>query len=155
MDKAITLEYKKSEEIAEGENFVDLNEDNTEEVAEVEEIIERPYTLRALKDKDLFPLLQIFKKIGIKDFKDSFIQVASGEKTLKDVGILVALDMADVLISNIPKAETEIYALWGDISGIAPDEIKEMEFGTLPLMIVDTFKGMKNTAFFKVLSKLL
>ena len=35
------------------------------------------------------------------------------------------------------------------------EEIKEMEFGTLPMMIVDTFAKAKNTSFFKVLSKLL
>lgn len=122
---------------------------------QVEELIEKPYTLRNLKDGDLFPLLQILKKIGIKDFKDAFFQVASGEKTLKDVGILATIDMADILIGNLGKAEEEIYALWSSLSGIPADEIKEMEFGTLPMMIVDTFKGVKNTTFFKVLSRLL
>lgn len=120
-----------------------------------EEVIEKPYTLRNLKDGDLFPLLQILKKIGLKDFKEPFIQVASGEKTLKQVGIFTAIDMADVLICNLPKAENEIYALWERLSGIPADEIREMEFGTLPMMIVDTFKEMRNTTFFKVLSKLL
>ena len=121
----------------------------------VEELIEIPYTLRNLKDGDLFPLLQIFKKIGIKDFKDAFFQVAEGEKSLKDLGILATIDMADILIGNLGKAEEEIYSLWSSISGIPAEEIREMEFGTLPMMIVDTFKGVKNTTFFKVLSKLL
>jgi len=121
----------------------------------VEELIEKPYTLRNLKDGDLFPLLQIFKKIGIKDFKDAFFQVAEGEKSLKDLGILATIDMADILIGNLGKAEEEIYSLWSSISGIPAEEIREMEFGTLPMMIVDTFKGVKNTTFFKVLSKLL
>ena len=44
--------------------------------------IERPYTLRSLKDGDLFPVLKILRKIGIKDCKEAFVQVASGEKTL-------------------------------------------------------------------------
>lgn len=121
----------------------------------VEELIEKPYTLRNLKDGDLFPLLQIFKKIGIKDFKDAFFQVAEGEKSLKDLGILATIDMADILIGNLGKAEEEIYSLWSSISGIPAEEIREMEFGTLPMMIVDTFKGVKNTTFFKVLSRLL
>lgn len=121
----------------------------------VEEVIEKPYTLRGLKDRDLFPLLQILKKIGIKDFKEAFFQVASGEKTLKQVGILATIDMADILIGNIGKAEAEIYALWSDISDIPVEELREMEFGTLPMMIFDTFRGVKNLSFFKVLSKLL
>ena len=64
-------------------------------------------------------------------------------------------DMADLLIENTIKVEEEIYSLWSDISGIPPEEMKEMEFGTLPMMIFDTFKEVGNTSFFKVLSKLL
>lgn len=34
-----------------------------QETGEVAEIIERPFTLRKLKDSDLFPLLKILKKL--------------------------------------------------------------------------------------------
>ena len=121
----------------------------------VEETVERPYTLRKFNDGDLFPILKIFKKIGIKDCKEAFVQVASGEKTVKDIGILAAFDLADILIGNLTKVEEEVYSLYSDMSGIAADDIKSMEFGTLPLMIMDSFNEVKNTSFFKVLSKLL
>ena len=101
--------------------------------------IERPYTLRSLKDGDLFPVLKILRKIGIKDCKEAFVQVASGEKTLKQIGIMASFDMADILIRNLPCVLDEAYMLWSDLSGIPVDEIKDMEFGTLPLMILDTF----------------
>lgn len=132
-------------------------EEVVEKVTEetTEEVIERPYTLRKLKDGDLFPLLQLFRKIGLKDFKESFVQISYG-KSVKEIGALVMLDIADVMIANISgPAGDDIYAFWSDISGIPVDEIKEMEFGTLPLMIYDSFNEVKNTAFFKVLSKLL
>lgn len=136
-----------------------IEEKNVEEVVEtteaVEETVERSYTLRKFKDGDLFPLLQILKKIGIKDCKEAFIQVASGEKSLKQVGILASFDLADILIGNLTKAENEIYSLYSSLSGIPAEEIREMEFGTLPLMIADSFKEVRNTSFFKVLSKLL
>lgn len=128
---------------------------------EQEEVVEKPYVLRTLKDKDLFPMLKILKKIGIKDFKDAFIQSRSdkqavdGEEVVKNIGILTAFDIADILLGNLEKAEIEIYALWSDISGIPTDEMKEMEFGTLPLMIMDTFSNVRNSSFFKVLSKFL
>ncbi|MDE6975015.1 MAG: hypothetical protein K2P38_18295 [Lachnospiraceae bacterium] len=125
------------------------------EEQEVEEIIERPYKLRKLKDSDLFPLLKILKKIGIKDCKEAFIQVASGEKTLKQIGIMASFDMADILIRNLPCVLDEAYMLWSDLSGIPVDEIKDMEFGTLPLMILDTFSEARNTSFFRVLSRFL
>ena len=121
----------------------------------VEEVVKRPYTLRKFKDGDLWPLLQILKKIGIKDCKEAFVQVASGEKTLKQIGTLAAFDLADILIGNLTKVEEEVYSLYSDMSGFSADEIKEMEFGTLPLMIIDSFNEVKNTSFFKVLFKLL
>ena len=121
----------------------------------VETVVERPYTLRKFNDGDLFPILKILKKIGIKDCKEAFVQVASGEKTLKEIGILASFDLADILIGNLTKVEEEVYSLYSDMSGIPADEIRAMEFGTLPLMIMDSFNGVKNTSFFKVLSKLL
>mgnify|MGYP004462971847 CR=1 FL=1 len=120
-----------------------------------EEVVERPYTLRKFKDSDLFLLLQILKKIGIKDCKEAFMQVASGEKTLKQIGIVAAFDLADILIGNLTKVEDELYTLYSDLSGMAVEDMKEMELGTLPLMIYDSFSEVKNTTFFKVLSRLL
>ena len=120
----------------------------------VEEVIERPYTLRKLKDGDLFPLLKIFRKVGMANFKEVLQKVASG-KPMEEIGILVFLDIAETIIGHLDSAEEEIYSLWSDISGLAVDDIKEMEFGTLPLMIYDSFSEVKNTAFFKVLFKLL
>lgn len=132
-----------------------------EEGREEEEAIVRPYKLRELKDKDLFLMLKILKKIGIKDFKNAFIQKQSdkqavdGENAVRNIGILTAFDMADMLLDNLEKVEEELYALWSDISGIPADEMKEMEFGTLPLMILDTFSNARNSSFFRVLSKFL
>lgn len=120
-----------------------------------ESVIERPYTLRRLKDSDLFSLLKILKKISIKDCKEAFIQVASGEKSVKQIGIMASFDIADILIGNLAKVEDEIYELWSDLSGITAEEIKGMEFGTLPLMIMDTFSEARNTSFFRVLSRFL
>lgn len=129
--------------------------ETTETVEAANEVIERPYTLRKFKDGDLSPLLQILKKIGIKDCKEAFIQVVSGEKTLKQLGILAAFDLADILIGNLPKIENEVYELYSDMSGKTVEEIKEMEFGTLPLMVYDSFSEVKNVSFFKVLSRFL
>ena len=126
-----------------------------DEEKETEEVIKRPYTLRRLKDSDLFPLLKILKKIGIRDCKEAFIQVASGEKTLKQIGIMASFDIADILIGNLAKVENETYEMWSDISGISVGEMREMEFGTLPLMIMDTFSEARGTSFFRVLSRFL
>lgn len=125
----------------------------TEEDIQEEEII-RPYQLRKLKDGDLFPLLVILRKIGLAEFKDILLSISVFEKEEK-IGYNFVMDIAMVMIEHLPAAEKEIYDLWADISGIPAEEIKKMDFGTLPLMIMDTFKGVRNFAFFKVLFKSL
>ena len=144
--------------------MADISED-TKASDNVQET-ERPYKLREFKDKDLFPMLGIIKKIGISDCKAAFEQLSEqmrsknkdkdkNQDNLEKVGILFVLDIADVLIGNLSKCEDEIYALWSDLSGIPVDDMKEMEFGTLPLMIYDSFRQARNTSFFKVLSEYL
>ena len=143
-------------EMTEKTNVEETSTENMESVVEqFQAPIQRPYTLRKFKDGDLSIWLRILKKIGIKDCKEAFIQVMSGEKNLRDIGILASFDLADVLIGNLPKIEEEVYFLYSDLSGIPVEDIKEMEFGTLPLMIYDSIREVKNTAFFKVLSRLL
>ena len=148
----------------------EIIEEKMEEIKEDEpvESVERPYTLRKLKDADLFPLLKIFRKCGLKDFKDVLQEATdtdseddsedtgSAESRLESIGIGAMLSMADVVIKNIGgAAKDDIYAFYSELSGIPAEEITEMEFGTLPLMIYDSFREVKNTSFFKVLSKLL
>ena len=143
----------------------------------VEEVIERPYSLRKLADADLFPLLQLLRKLGFKDIKNAVTKAIEESKNknifnpndyetekekvnalkkMQDTAsIEVLLDMADLLISKIDTHSDDIYAFFSNLAGESVEEIKKKEFGTLPLMIYDSFLEVKNTAFFKVLSKLL
>lgn len=119
------------------------------------EIIERPYTLRKLKDGDLIPLLGLFRKLGLKEFKDVVGKVANGG-SVEEIGLNAIMNIGDVIIENLEgNAGEAIYDFWSGLSGIPVEEIKEMEFGTLPLMIYDSFSEAKNASFFKVLAKLL
>ena len=119
------------------------------------EIIERPYTLRKLKDGDLIPLLGLFRKLGLKEFKDVVVKVANGG-SVEEVGLNAIMNIGDVIIENLEGAAGEaIYDFWSALSGIPVEEIKEMEFGTLPLMIYDSFSEVKNASFFRALAKLL
>lgn len=120
-----------------------------------EEIIERPYTLRKLKDGDLIPLLGLFRKLGLKDFKDTIVKAANGGN-VQEIGVEALLNIGDVVISNLEtSAGDAIYDFYSSMSGIPVEEMKEMEFGTLPMMIYDSFSEVKNSSFFRVLAKLL
>lgn len=128
-------------------------EEVTEQVEEVEEVIERPYTLRNLKNKDLWAVIRILGRILPDDLKSAFVQVASGEKSIKDIGAMVACDMATMIVKNLHKAQKEVDELCADMAGITVAELDEMDFGTTPMMIMDIFEDAKNVAFFKALSK--
>ena len=125
-----------------------------EAVEAVEEPVERPYTLRRLKDADLWPVLKIMSAVIPDDLAPIFAQVVSKEKSLKEVGIHVAWKIVTAILKNMHLVHDDVYALLSDVSGIPEKDIEEMPFGTTPMMIWDIVNNEKNEGFFKVVSKL-
>ena len=121
----------------------------------VEEVIERPYEMRKLNNGDFSPVLKILTKVLPDDLKGAFAQVITGEKTLKEIGGMVACDMLVMVVKNIPMAQNEVDRFCASMIGKTVEELNEMEFGTTALILYDVFGDAKNTSFFKVLSKLL
>ena len=127
---------------------------NEQEIREQEEITEKNYELRRLKDRDLFPILSIISDVFPDELSTVFVQLASKEKTVAEVGAMAILKLVLAVIKNMDKVQDDVYALLSDVSGIPAEEIAEMEFGTTPMMIWDIVNNEKNCGFFKVLSKL-
>ena len=125
-----------------------------EEAMIQEEVMEKPYNLRRLKDKDLFPILGIISEVFPDELSAVFVQLSTKEKTVQEVGAMAILKLVIAVLKNMDKVQDEVYDLLSDVSGIPADEIKEMEFGTTPMMIWDIVSNEKNNGFFKVLSKL-
>lgn len=130
---------------------------NKENVIEMtnEEAVSKPYVMRELKDKDLFPILDIIATVMPDDLSEVFVQIVTKEKTVNEVGGMVIYKIVIAVLKNIGMVHKEIYALLSDMSGIPADEIPEMPFGTTPSMIWDIVNNAKNASFFKELSKLL
>lgn len=134
---------------------LEIKEEALEATVEVDETVERPYTLRRLKDKELFPVLGIISEVFPDDLSPIFIKLATKEKNVREVGALASVKIVLAILKNMDKVQDEVYALLSEVSGIPADEIGEMEFGTTPMMIWDIVNNEKNAGFFKVLSKLL
>lgn len=129
----------------------------------------KPYKLRSLKDKDLFPILDIITETlpdGLEDiFTQLFVKKKSDEnaptqsnvkkKSLEEIGGMAVYEIAVSVLKNVSTIPDKIYALLSDLSGIPADEIPEMPFGTTPSMIWDVVNDAKNANFFGELSKLL
>ena len=127
---------------------------NKQEIREQEETMERPYTLRRLKDRDLFPILGIISEVFPDELSKVFVQLSTKEKSVQEVGAMAILKLVVAVLKNMDKVQNEVYDLLSDVSGIPAAEIQEMEFGTTPMMIWDIVGNEKNNGFFKVLSKL-
>lgn len=113
----------------------------------------RNYTLRRLKDKDLWPVLDIIGQVFPGDLSTVFAQIMTGDKNVEQLGAEVVMKLVMSVIRNMNKVQDDVYALLSDVSGLTPEEIQDMEFGTTPLMIWDIVKNEKNASFFGVVSK--
>jgi hypothetical protein len=125
--------------------------ENMEETMEVNEA--PAYTLRPLKDKDVWPVVDILSKVFPDDLGAIFAQIMTGERNVEQLGAMVVVRLVTAVLKNVNKVRNEVYALLSDISGIPAKEIEEMEFGTSPMMIWEIATNVRNASFFKVVSK--
>jgi len=125
------------------------NKENT-----VNETENKPYTLRRLKDRDLYPVLDIIGKVLPDNLAALAVGLVTGEKSVEDLGGILVTRIVAAILKNMKTVHEDVYAFLSDVSGIPAEEIEEMEFGTTPRMIWDLVKNEKNNSFFVELSKL-
>lgn len=139
-----------------------------------ETINTRPYEFRTLGAEDVFPMVNIISKIGIKEFKALFEgdglkgimsgvigdakKKAGGEKldeaSVASLGASVFLELASIVLCNLPKAEKDIFQLLSNTSNLSVDEIKKLSLADFTEMLIDFFKKEEFKDFMKVVSKL-
>lgn len=131
------------------------NFEAVENLKKTMEMTEAPaYTLRPLKDKDVWPVIDIISKVFPDDLGGIFAQIMTGEKNVEQLGAMVVVRLVTAVLKNVNKVHDEVYALLSDISGFPAEEIEEMEFGTSPMMIWEIATNVRNASFFKAVSKL-
>ncbi len=116
------------------------------------------FELRKLRGDDVFPMLKIVKKIGIREFGTIVDNKAvvdavknyykGGSADLITVGLPAVIDMAAIVIENLPCAENEIISFCSGLSGMSEQEIREGDFSLLPEMIVAVFQKEEFRDFF-------
>lgn len=125
----------------------------------------KAYELRTLCAEDVFPMFKIISKIGIKEFKSCFesedvkeaIKSATNGENQNDlevIGLGVALEIASVIMANIPQAKEDIYLFLAQVSGMSKDDIRNLPISTFTEMIIDVVKKEEFKDFFGVVSKL-
>jgi hypothetical protein len=150
-------------------NNLEMVQPATEEVVDV---AVKPYTFRLLGAPDIFLMAKIIKQIGIKEFKACFesegitsmiqnMMIEKKEEGAEDdsniisVGVGVALEIADVILGNLPKCENDIYQMLAQTSNLSVEEIKAPGNAVMFLeMVIDFIKKEEFRDFIKVVSKL-
>lgn len=124
---------------------------------------------KQLKSSDMFIMFKIINKIGLNEIKnqlepktiEKLVDSFKGKGKAKDkdsliysVGISVTIEMANVIIGNLPKCEDEIYTLLSRVSGKSKKEISELDMVTFTEYIVEFVKKDEFKDFTKVALKL-
>lgn len=112
------------------------------------------YTLRDVNADDLFLVLKIINKIGVKEVKNCFstmemkdnlqkIASAAGDENnefVTAVGISVMTNVASLVVERLPECKDEIYQFCSSLSGMKVEEVAAMPMGEFFGMIMDVFK---------------
>ena len=122
------------------------------------------YTLRDLTADDIFLVVNVIRKIGIKEMKNCFatpevreaikaaMQDGEGKKAeeneMASVGVAVMLEVAGVIIDHLPDCKAEIYALLAALSGMKADEIAALPSHVFMAMVKDTIRKKEFPDFF-------
>jgi hypothetical protein len=128
------------------------------------------YTFRKLEASDVFLMFKILGKIGINEFaaalgKDSvkdMFNALSGDNDdnddkdgiAKTMGIAVMLEIANIVISNIPKCELEIFQMLSNTSNLSVEQVRKLDIATFAAMVIDFAKKDEFGDFLQVVSKL-
>lgn len=133
-------------------------------------VAEKPYTFRPLQAEDTFLMCKIIKAIGIKEFKACFeeggiqemiAQLMGGNQeeggidaAVVKAGVSVFMELADVILGNLPKCENDIFKMLANTSNMSEQAIRKMGFADFFGMIIDFIKKEEFRDFIKVVSRL-
>lgn len=120
--------------------------------------------MREISSKDIFALVQVLNKIGIKEFKDIFTSDATrdaiaaaskgGKIDVDSVGVSVVMNMVEIVFTHLNDAEDEIYRFVGGVSEKSREELEKMPAAEFMQLIVDIIHQPGFADFIKVASKL-
>lgn len=171
-----TTEIKENKDIEVVENDEVVEEAEVVEDAEATEDVQeiKPYTLRNPKATDIASFLKLFSKLGVKDFKDSFSDngfkeliakereklAGDGEddedtlKFLENVGIGLAFDLVDVILTKLSDCQREVFVCLSHLSGMTVDEVADLDLSVFTQMLYDAVTLPGFADFIKVVSRL-
>ncbi|MGN0907625.1 MAG: hypothetical protein ACI4NM_10790 [Bullifex sp.] len=124
----------------------------------------KEYTLRRMTSADIFPLCTIIKKIGIDEVKrivnspELMAMVSKAQNKESDataVGMSFMLDLASLIVGNLPKCESELYKFLSSMTGAGEKELRGISPAEFLELVVSVVKHEDFKDFFVAASRLL
>ena len=122
------------------------------------------FELRKMTSADIFPMCTIIKKIGIDEVKKiinspELMSLVSNSKGKDDrttaIGMSFMLDIASLIVGNIPKIEADLYKFLASMSKMTEKELREISPADFLELVIAVLKHEDFKDFFKVASQLL
>ena len=116
--------------------------------------MENKYELRPLIASDMGAICKIISAIGIRQFKVCFHIEDFKDGNAEKIGFEVFVDIAGIIISNIPNAEKEIQNFVASVVGMKPADIAKMPFADYGELIMEIVMKEDFRDFFGRVAKL-
>ncbi len=124
------------------------------------------YTLGKFKATDVIVMATMLSKIGLGKMadglgRDNIIKIISDSKGKNKeevtalTGMQMALQIAEIVLSNLDKCENEIFKLLSSVTGVAVEELKNEDAEVFAELIIEVVQLQQFKDFFKVASRLL
>lgn len=124
--------------------------------------------LRTLKATDLFLMVNILNKIGIKNLKDVIdvekvmeirkaVAENNGDKSeiVAQLGIEVTMSLVGIIIEKLPMIEGDLYSFMGGIANMKAKEVANMEMGAFVDLLISIIQKDEFKDFFNRASRLV
>lgn len=122
------------------------------------------YELRRMTSADIFPICTIIKKIGIDEVKKmvsspELMKMVSDTKGKEDqataIGMSLMLDIASLIVGNLPKCEVELYKFLASMTKTSEKELREISPADFLELVIAVIKHEDFKDFFNRASQLL
>lgn len=111
------------------------------------------FQLRPLTDDDMYTVFHLLKTLLPEEgVRDAFASVLLGHMGIAQIGARVMVEMIFSVLKNAGAIKDDLYAFLSDLSGIKPEKIKKMPFGTTPAMLWALVSDAKSADFFEDVS---
>ena len=122
--------------------------------------------LRRLQATDLFGMVKILNKIGLKNIKDAIdvneikemrkgLTEGNEAQVMSEIGMNVVMSVVGVVFERLPSVETDLYNFVGSVANMKAKDVAKMDVGDFMDLLISIAQKEEFKDFFNRASKLI